>query len=321
MVWAGGMYFTTRAELLAAGRTDEDIRGMVRLGHLTRLGRGRYSSTLPDGAEARHLAMARFEDEAVLTLETAALVHGLAVAKVPPSLQLALTGQRNRLRGRGRQVRGDSFESDEVVIHDGFTVTSLTRTMVDLARVRSIDEAIIAWESALGRARGDRTLGHFQQEVSIMVRRSAGRHGSPRARELAHFASAYSESPKESTSRLLMSRMALPQPVQQFEVVDFDGNFLGRTDFAWPELGVLGEYDGQDKYSELARPGEKPHEVLRREKRRQERMESLGWIVVRWGKEEVAAPSTLFERLRRALRNGHHRGLGGSLPGRVVEAV
>ena len=60
---------------------------------------------------------------------------------------------------------------------------------------------------------------------------------------------------------------------------------------------MIGEYDGQEKYDRLARAGETPAMVVRREKRRQEAFENHGWVVARWGREEVRDP----ERLRRVI--------------------
>ncbi|MGD8214217.1 hypothetical protein [Aestuariimicrobium sp. Y1814] len=311
------MHLTTRQELLAHGHTDGAIRRLVDLGSILRVGRGRYALSFPDDPRQFHLAMAQFEDEGVLTLETAALVHGLPVARVPAAVQLVLDGQRNQLRGRWRQIRGEVLPEQDVVDVSGYTVTSVARTIVDLARLRGAEDAIITWEAALWRARESARLGELRQAVAEVLGRCRRRKGVVVARELARFASSFSESPQESRSRLALSKVALPDPVQQFIVLDFNGRTIGRADFAWPELGVLGEYDGQDKYDSLARPGESPAEVVRREKRRQEQLESMGWVVVRWGIEELRSPSQLRQRVDRALDTGRRRGLGGSLPGRL----
>ena len=48
----------------------------------------------------------------------------------------------------------------------------------------------------------------------------------------------------------------LPEPQLQFKVYDEVGNLIGITDFAWPEFGLLGEFDGKIKYGRLLKDGE-----------------------------------------------------------------
>jgi hypothetical protein len=38
---------------------------------------------------------------------------------------------------------------------------------------------------------------------------------------------------------------SIPTPVRQFEIYDEHGNFVGRPDLCWPELGIFLELDGQ----------------------------------------------------------------------------
>lgn len=63
---------------------------------------------------------------------------------------------------------------------------------------------------------------------------------------------------------------------------------------------MAGEFDGRGKYDELAAPGQSPADVVRREKRRQEAIEDEGWVVVRWGWDEVREPRLLRTKLLRA---------------------
>lgn len=77
---------------------------------------------------------------------------------------------------------------------------------------------------------------------------------------------------------------------------------LGRSDFGWPELGTLGEFDGIVKYS--GRYGQTTQGALVAEKRREDRIRDEGWQVVRWTWDELAEPSALLERLERAFARG-----------------
>ena len=77
---------------------------------------------------------------------------------------------------------------------------------------------------------------------------------------------------------------------------------MGRCDFGWPEFKVLGEFDGKKKYGELLRrPGQTAEDVLIEEKRREDRLRSLGWIVVRWMWSDLHRPDALVAQLRAVL--------------------
>ena len=55
---------------------------------------------------------------------------------------------------------------------------------------------------------------------------------------------------------------------------------VGRCDFGWPKVKVLGEFDGKKKYGELLRrPGQTAEDVLIDEKRREVRGKWVVWMV------------------------------------------
>ena len=60
----------------------------------------------------------------------------------------------------------------------------------------------------------------------------------------------------------------------QYRVYDRHGRLIGITDFAWPEHGVYGEFDGRVKYGRLLKPGQDPGEVVFAEKRREDLIRS-----------------------------------------------
>ena len=97
----------------------------------------------------------------------------------------------------------------------------------------------------------------------------AGARQRPTRRRAIAFADAGAESVGESRSRVLLARARLPPPVLQWEVPD-PRTRIGRTDFAWPELRTVGEFDGRVKYGRLLRPGQEPGDVVFAEKRRED---------------------------------------------------
>ena len=289
---------TTRA-LLDQGLSRHEISARVSAGTLRRLKRGHYlTSELK--TEDHHLALARTMPGAILALETAALVHDLPVEGVPDLVQTVVEGRGRSWRRQRREVRTIRLAEEDVASRDGLLHTSIPRTIVDIVRWRGLDAGLVTWEAAAWRARTSGVLDELEASVDAVIDRLEGHRGIGLARRARDLASPWSQSPQETRSRLIMQRERLPMPVQQFEVRNAEGQLLGVSDFAWPERGLLGEYDGLDKYEYLARPGESPLDVMRREKRRQESMEAEGYRFVRWGSEEVQRPVRLVARLRQA---------------------
>ncbi|MCT2042305.1 endonuclease domain-containing protein [Pseudoclavibacter alba] len=98
-----------------------------------------------------------------------------------------------------------------------------------------------------------------------------------------------------------MIETCLPTPKLQYEARDPRGSFIGRTDFAWPELGVLGEFDGRVKYDGNLGGSVTPADIIMREKEREARLRDAGFTVVRWGWDALMRPGVLERRLRQAL--------------------
>jgi hypothetical protein len=85
----------------------------------------------------------------------------------------------------------------------------------------------------------------------------------------------------------------LPAPRLQAELRGVDGRFLARVDFYWPDLGVVGEADGRQKYTD---------DALWQEKLRQEALSDRGLVIERWGWSVARRSAVLRERLERAFR-------------------
>ncbi|MGA4668820.1 hypothetical protein ACPCG0_03320 [Propionibacteriaceae bacterium Y1923] len=301
------------AQLRLQGLGNREISRRVSAGELTRVLRGHYLCSVPD-EQALHLQRALSCPDQVLALESAALVHGLPISQLPELVQVIMHGAgRSRTRGVKR-VTSAPLPAAHITEVNGARLTTVARTVVDITRTRGLEPGLVAWEAARWRAREAKLLDRFDAETGEAIELLSGRRGVQRARIALASASSRSQSPMETRSLIRIRELRLPTPVQQYSVVDQDGSWLGTTDFAWPELGVLGEYDGQDKYDSLARPGETPVQVMRREKRRQESMEAVGWVFARWGKEEVRRPAALRARIEAAMKVAASR-VGRPLPG------
>lgn len=297
---------TLSRDLAADGFSPGELARMTRAGELVHLRRGAYAEPTgrvldPRAAHLRLLeaTMPQCDPAAVVSHTSAAVVHDLPVWDA----QLARIHLTRSRQGGGRtrrlvQVHGATLDAAEVVSRRGLRVTSLARTVVDLGRTLPLAQAVAAGDVALTRI--DR------RELDRAVAGQAGRTGIGRARRAIALLDGRSESAGESYSRVVLHLAGLPAPELQYEVFAPDGRFVARSDFGWPDCGVLGEFDGQKKYGELLRrPGQTAEDVLVDEKRREDRLRALGWIVIRWMWNDLHRPDTLIAQLRAALARGH----------------
>jgi hypothetical protein len=113
-------------------------------------------------------------------------------------------------------------------------------------------------------------------------------------------ADARSESVGESRSRVVLRRWGLAPSAVQFDVRSATGALVARTDFAWEDARLVGEFDGRVKYGRLLRPGQEPGDAVFAEKRREDAVRDEEWHVVRWVWAELAEPHRLAAKVRRA---------------------
>jgi hypothetical protein len=182
--------------------------------------------------------------------------------------------------------------------------TSAARTVVDLAREKGIEDAVVAGDAALARAMTD------PDALTRCVQDCAGWPGVRRARHSLELLDGRAESPLESVSRLRLGAAGLPMPDLQPDILSSSSGFwLGRVDFYWDEFGVVGEADGRTKYDIKYDPNDPRQlsEVLWEEKLRQERLERAGLIVVRWGAADLREFKSVVARIRDAYRRGARR--------------
>jgi hypothetical protein len=117
-----------------------------------------------------------------------------------------------------------------------------------------------------------------------------------------HLAEPKVESVGETRSMFMFSAQGLPRPVPQFEIQLSNGE-VARVDFAWPELKVIVEFDGVEKYHRYRKPGETIEQMVLREKRREDLIrEATGWTVIRLVWSDLGIPLVTAQRIRRAMK-------------------
>ena len=291
-------HVTQTRNLVASGATANDVRAWLAGNEVVRVRRGAYRPAGVLSAEAEHrlligATLPLLTPGAVVSHASAAVLHG-----VPATRTLLGRVHITRDRRGGRRTRylhdgGQPLPESHVEVHAVSTVTSLRRTAIDLARTLPFDWGLAAVDHVL--ARGVRV-----EELEGMLAELPRAVGNPQAQALLRLADPRSESVGESRSRAIFVRAGLPEPLLQFEVRR-DGFLIGRSDFAWRQSWVLGEFDGLIKYGRLVRPGESAPDVLVREKVREDAMRAEGWRMVRWIWADLDQPASLVSRLQRAL--------------------
>ncbi|MBM7365751.1 hypothetical protein [Gordonia hydrophobica] len=274
-----------RTAVLAEGWSDTALGSAVRRGDLILLAPGVSVRADPwfttdDGADElyrlRGLAAVtslRCGDGVVLSHQSAAAVHGIALLKPDRSLVHVTRDARSGGGRRAeRQVHAVALPDDDVVDLGRFRVTSLERTAVDVATAgASFAQALTVFDMALARGASRETMAEM-----LGGRRNQGVRVARRA---LRFATRLSESVGESWSRAQMITENLRLPVLQCTHVAEGHEY--RSDFDW-DCRLVGEFDGQIKYGRLLRPGEARDEAITREKEREDRLRALGIMVVRW---------------------------------------
>jgi hypothetical protein len=187
-----------------------------------------------------------------------------------------------------------ALEPDEIVSVDGVLVTSMSRTLLDIARCLPFEQALIPVDAALHR--------HLvtADELARALDRAAHRRGNSAARQVLAFARPGAESPGETRSRVAIHRAGLPRPELQHEIRTASGLFLGQVDFWWEEFGVAGEFDGRVKYGRASMPGQDVGDAVFREKLREDAIRAEIRGMARWIWAELAPFDGVAARLRRA---------------------
>jgi very-short-patch-repair endonuclease len=219
----------------------------------------------------------------LVAARSAAILHGLPTRRIPREPILISTHGLKPGRFDNRTVRRSTVRPWDDEDWFGVPVTTLTRTICDLARLDG-GEGLMTLDAALRRgllADGDvdRALGWF-----------AGWPGVRTARQVASLADRLSESPLESLVRWELHQSKLPPPELQVEVRCSQWQ-LYRVDFLWRAQRLILEADGRLKYD---------GDALWREKQRELELSRAGYRVERvvWDDLRQVRWRRLVARLR-----------------------
>ena len=292
-----------RAEAIEHGYADADLARARRAGTVVRLRHGTYlrSEGWPDGAEAQHLLRAqgvtlRHGNRLALSHVTGALAYGLRLweADLEQIHVTRLDGHNGRAESDVRYHR-DAWDPDTLVQLDEMVLIDPTRCALGAAGLMSVEKGLVVLDSLLNLDLGS---------AARLARTYAEMSRSPFSRQLqitVRLARKGADSVAETLTRYMLFRHHVPEPELQYAVYD-GARLVGICDFAWPEHGLLGEFDGKLKYRRLVKPGEDPGDVVFREKRREDELREItGWPMVRYVYADLYSPAHAVARTNRLL--------------------
>lgn len=281
-----------RDRLRMGGLDDNVIARMRAAGIWTTVRPGAYIATevargaAPSDAHRTLIAatLPVIDDDAVISHESAAVLHGLALWDRPLT-RVAITrpGHGGGHKRRWLHTHVSPLRPDEVVTVNGVRVTSAARTVIDLARSSSFESGVVTADHALHE------MAVSVEELQAARTRALRWPGATRAARVVAFADGLAESPGESRSRVQMMRLGLPKPRLQVPMWSADGAFIGRVDFYFDEFRTVGEFDGKIKYGRLLpeqRDGDSVAKevgrALFKEKLREDALRAIPVSMARW---------------------------------------
>jgi very-short-patch-repair endonuclease len=244
----------------AAGVTAKQMRSLIRSGLLTQVRRGVYATKHamdiaakdPSQAHALRVAAVRVAvrvaagNDVVASHHSAALLHGLDLLKEAPGTVVTLTrSPAKRSRSRvGVLFHAAELPDEHVTRQYGMPVTTVARTVIDLARTFTFMEGVVVADSAL----------HAQMTTKAELARVIDFCGRwpqiEQARQVVAFSNGLAESVLESCARVTFGTFSLESP--QLQVNIHSTAFIGRVDFYWAAHRTIAEADGLAKYVEKA---------------------------------------------------------------------
>src|SRR6266545_3664161 len=257
----------SREQLFRLGASRAGVDTWLRRGRLHRLHRGVYAVGHAHlGREGRRLAAVLACGEgAVLSHRTAAAHWGLLETQ---SARIDITAPRSRDGMPGIRLHTSrSLTARDTDTHEGIPITSIARTLLDLAATVRADRL----ERALAQAERMRLYDHTA--ITDVIGRANGHRGK------AALTRATAREPKLTRSELeaiflsLVRQAGLPEPEANLPLAAHDHPRL-EPDFYCATYRLVVETDGWETH--------RTRSAFRRDRRRDAALVAAGWRVMRF---------------------------------------
>jgi hypothetical protein len=227
---------------------------------------------------------------AVASYHSAARLHRLSLLTPPPddavTLTVPLLKPWNRVQPAKIVFHASDLPAEHVTRLYNLPVTSVARTVVDLARTLPFTDGVVTADSALHQEKTNKP------ELLKALEKCARWPGARQARRVIDFADERAESPLESAARVAFDQGGLEPPELQATI--HGPGFAFRVDFRWPAQAVIAEADGLVKYND--------RKDLLAERERDHQLREAGYTVVHFTWRELfQTPEVPLARIRQAL--------------------
>jgi predicted transcriptional regulator of viral defense system len=271
-----------RRQLLAMGLSGRMIDLRIDTGRLHLLHRGVYAVGRGKVSRRGHwmAAVLACGDEALLSHRSAAALWGLMRSNRLPIEVSAQSGRRRR----GIVVHEGRLDRNDRAVVDGIPVTSVARTLFDLAEVVDQQTHERAFEEA------DRLRLLEIRAVEDVCSRNPGRRALRPVRRLIAAARepVTTRSPLEDRFVVFCEKQGLPQPVTNATIAGLE------VDALWPHEKLIAELDGFSFHHHRA--------AFERDRARDAVLQAAGYRVIRITHRRLdREPSPLAGQIRHLL--------------------
>jgi very-short-patch-repair endonuclease len=293
----------TVADWRSAGVTQAQLRSLVRAGDLIQYRRGVYvtrkaldaAQPNPRRLHALRVAAVRASvGDAIASHHSAGRILGLDMLDPPAEDIVTLTRQPPQ-RSMTRPAAGVIFHNTAVPDWQlleafGVPLTSVSRTVVDIARQSSFMQGVVVADCAL---RLDKTS---HPELMNVARSCKQWPGIEQAKKVIMFGDGKADSVLESCARVAFAEAGLEPPELQAEATVPHGVYW--VDFLWRKYRTIAEADGLGKYGEAS--------VLKKQFERDRQLRAAGYRVIHFTWEEIFhTPDYVVAQIREAFGAAH----------------
>jgi very-short-patch-repair endonuclease len=271
----------TRAQLIDAGLRERGIAEWVRSGRVRRLYRGVYAFGHDRlRTEGRWLAaVMACGPGAVLSHRDAAQLWEIRQSSAS-MIDVTVPSQNGRIRRRGIRVhRSGRLTAEEVTTRSGIPVTTVARTLLDLADVLDNQALRRAVTEAEYTNRFDLTA------LNAVVEDNPGRRGR-QVMEAVEARRHRTRSPLEDRFLRLMERHGVDEPLTNAWIEGYE------VDFVWTRAGLVVELDGVAAHTTRA--------ALNADRLRDRRLWRAGLRTIRLTSEALEDPAAVLGDLAQA---------------------
>lgn len=219
---------------------------------------------------------------------SAALIHGLPVA-YPVTHQIEVVRPGVNRRFKSIHVRGSQIPKAHRATIAGAEVTSLERTLIDVARSYNLDVSVPMIDDALHRELTTR------EKILTTLDRCLEKRNSAKVRLAIDLSDSRRESPAEAVAAVRFYEHGITGLEPQ---VTFHADSLRRdirVDFCHRRARLIIEIDGIGK---LYLGSGVPRQELERERRREQWLRDQGWQVIRISWKELFEEAKFYDILR-----------------------